>query len=303
MSPALALEFLLLAALWGSSFLFMRLGAAEFGALPTAGLRVALASLFLLPAFLVKGVWTDFRLRAKPILFVGLLNSGIPFALFAFAVMHITTGLTSILNATVPLTGALVAWLWLKDRPGGSRMLGLAIGFIGVILLVVGKSGFSPTGLAGGAEASTTLLAMGACLLATGCYGVAASFTKRYLTGAHPLATATGSQIGAALGLALPTIWFWPEAPVSLVAWGAMTAVALFCTSIAYILFFRIIAKAGPSKALTVTFLVPVFALLYGAYFLGETITPWMVFCGLVIVCGTALSTGLVRLGWLERAV
>jgi len=301
MSPTLALEFLALAALWGSSFLFMRLGAAEFGALPTAGLRVGLAALFLLPAFLIKGVWADFRLRAKPILFAGLLNSGIPFALLAFAVMHITTGLTAILNATVPLTGAVVAWLWLKDRPGASRLLGLAIGFIGVIFLVIGKSGFSATGVAGEADTATSLLAMGACLLATLCYGIAASFTKRYLTGAHPLATATGSQIGAALGLALPTLWLWPDAPASPGAWGAVAAVALLGTAIAYVLFFHIIAKAGPSKALTVTFLVPVFALLYGAFFLGENITPWMLICGLVIVCGTALSTGLLRLGWLER--
>ena len=302
MNPILALEFVLLAALWGSSFLFTRLGATEFGIVPTAGLRVMLAALFLLPVFLVKGVWADFRQRAKAILFVGLLNSGIPFMLFAFAVMHITTGLTSILNATVPLTGALVAWLWLKDRPGGSRMLGLAIGFAGVTLLVVGKSGFSATGVAGAGSAGITLLAMGACLLATLCYGLAASFTKRHLTGAHPLATATGSQIGASLGLAVPTLWFWPAEPVSFTAWAAVAAVALLCTSIAYILFFHIIEKAGPSKALTVTFLVPVFALGYGALFLSETITPWMVGCGLVIICGTALSTGMVRVRWLERA-
>ncbi|MCV0440482.1 MAG: DMT family transporter [Hydrogenophaga sp.] len=303
MTPALALEFVLLAALWGASFLFMHLGAAEFGALPTAGMRVTLAALFLLPAFLVKGVWADFRARARLILFVGLLNSGLPFALFAFAVLHISTGLSSILNATVPLSGALVAWLWLKDRPDGSRMLGLAIGFIGVTLLVLGKSGFSLPGAAGADDIATTLLAMGACLLATLCYGVAASFTKRYLTGAHPLATATGSQIGAALGLALPTIWFWPSQPASATAWGALLAVGLLCTAIAYILFFRIIAQAGPSRALTVTFLVPVFALFYGATLLGETITPWMVGCGMVIVCGTALATGLVKLRWLERAV
>jgi drug/metabolite transporter (DMT)-like permease len=305
MPPSLIAEFFLLAALWGSSFLFMRLGAAEFGPVPTAGLRVALAALFLLPVFLVRGVWADFVKRARPILFVGLLNSGIPFALFAFAVMHISTGLTSILNATVPLSGALVAWLWLKDRPGGSRMLGLLIGFAGVSLLVAGKSGFSAAGVTGfseGGSSVTSLLAMGACLLATLCYGLAASFTKRYLTGAHPLATATGSQIGAALGLALPTIWLWPAQPITFTAWSALAAVALLCTSLAYILFFRIIEQAGPSRALTVTFLVPVFALAYGAIFLNEQITAWMIGCGLVIVCGTALSTGLVRLRWLERA-
>jgi drug/metabolite transporter (DMT)-like permease len=269
MSPTLVFEFLLLAALWGSSFLFMRLGAAELGALPTAGLRVALAALFLLPVFLVSGVWRDFRRRARHILFVGLLNSGIPFALFAYAVMHISTGLTSILNATVPLTGALVAWAWLKDRPDAWRATGLAIGFLGVCLLVIGKSGFSLA--PGAASAGQALLAMLACLIATVCYGLAASFTKRHLTGVHPLATASGSQIGAGL------------------------AVALLCTSLAYILFFRIIAQAGPSKALTVTFLVPVFALLYGRIFLNEAITPWMVGCGLVIMAGTALSTGLLK--------
>lgn len=301
MNPALALEFILLAALWGASFLFMRLGAAEFGVLPTAGLRVALAAVFLLPVFLVPRVWADFRARAGRILFVGLLNSGIPFALFAFAVLHITTGLTSILNATVPLTGALVAWLWLKDRPGGSRMLGLAIGFVGVTLLVVGKSGFSAAGVAGEGSTAISLIAMGACLLATLCYGIAASYTKRYLTGTHPLASATGSQIGASLGLALPTIWFWPATPVSTGAWAAVAAVALLCTAIAYILYFRLIEKAGPSRALTVTFLIPVFALGYGVIFLNEAITPWMIGCGIVIVCGTALSTGLVRLRWLER--
>lgn len=301
MSPALIAEFILLAALWGSSFLFMRLGAAEFGALPTAGLRVMLAALFLLPVFLVKGVWADFRQRAKPILFVGLLNSGIPFVLFAFAVMHITTGLTSILNATVPLTGALVAWVWLKDRPSGSRTLGLAIGFIGVTLLVIGKSGFNAAGVPDTSSTGLTLLAMGACLLATLCYGLAASFTKRHLSGAHPLATAAGSQIGASLGLALPTLWLWPTHPVSPTGWAAMAAVALLCSAIAYVIFFRIIEKAGPSRALTVTFLVPVFALLYGAIFLGEAITPWMVLCGLVIMAGTALSTGLLRWNRLER--
>ena len=107
--------------------------------------------------------------------------------------------------------------------------------------------------------------------------------------------------MGATLGLALPTLWLWPDHGVSTTAWSAMAAVALLCTALAYILFFRIIEKAGPSKALTVTFLVPVFALLYGALFLNETITPWMVFCGLVIMVGTALSTGLVRWARLER--
>ena len=295
MSPTLIAEFVLLAALWGASFLFMHLGAAEFGALPTAGLRVSLAALFLLPVFLVKGVWASFRERAGKILLVGLLNSALPFMLFSYAVLHIATGLTAILNATVPLSGALVAWFWLKDKPDGSRILGLVIGFLGVALLVLGKSGFDMPFSGGTGSAGSTLIAMGACLLATLCYGLAASFTKRYLAGGQPLATAAGSQIGASLALALPMIWSWPAQPVSQTAWLAVAAVALLCTSVAYILFFHIIERAGPAKALTVTFLVPVFAMLYGAVFLNESITTWTLGCGVVILAGTALSTGMLR--------
>ena len=303
MSPTLIAEFFLLAALWGSSFLFMRLGAAEFGALPTAGLRVALATLCLLPVFLMQEVRWSFQKKAPAILFVGLLNSAIPFALFAFAVMHISTGLTSILNATVPLSGALVAWLWLRERPDGSRLLGLLLGFVGVCLLVLGKAGFDAAGRPASGGSALSLLAMGAALLATLCYGLAASFTKRYLQGVHPLATATGSQLGATLGLAIPMAVYWPAQPASATAWSALFAVALLCTAIAYILFFRIIAQAGPSKALTVTFLVPVFALFYGAMFLDESITLWMLFCGLVILGGTLLATGLWRIPRFTRSV
>ena len=296
MSLSLIAEFTLLAALWGASFLFMHLGAAEFGAFPTAGLRVGLAAVFLLPVFLIRGVWTDFRLRLRPILFVGLLNSALPFALYSYAVLHITTGLSAILNANVPLSGAVVAWLWLKDKPDASRALGLLVGFVGVALLVLGKTSVNANTPVAAASSATTLIAMGACLLATLCYGLAASFTKRHLAGAHPLATAAGSQIGATLGLLLPTLWFWPRQSVSPTAWAAVAAVALLCTAIAYILFFRIIEKAGPAKALTVTFLVPVFALLYGVMFLDEVITTWTMVCGVVILLGTALSTGFLRL-------
>lgn len=295
MSPTLVAEFVLLAALWGASFLFMHLGAAEFGAVPTAGLRVAFGTLFLLPVFLLPGVWGQFRRHAGAILFVGLLNSALPFALYAFAVLHIATGISAILNATVPLSGALVAWLWLKDRPGGLRSLGLLIGFAGVALLVLGKSGFNPAMAPAAGSMGLTLLAMGACLLATLCYGLAASFTKRHLAGIHPMATAAGSQIGASLVLVVPTLWFWPQQPVSSTAWWAVIALGLLCTAVAYVLFFRIIEAAGPAKALTVTFLVPVFALFYGALFLSETITGWTLICGAVILVGTALSTGLVR--------
>jgi drug/metabolite transporter (DMT)-like permease len=232
-----------------------------------------------------------FRRHWLAICMVGVLNSALPFMLFSFALLSITTGLSAILNATVPLFGALVAWLWLKDRPTGSRVLGLIIGFAGVAMLAWDKASFKP-GASGVAPAWAVL----ACLAATVCYALAASATKRYLTGLPPLVTATGSQIGSALLLALPAFWFWPEDLPSRQAWLAVAVVGVLCTGIAYILYFRLIEQAGPARALAVTFVVPVFAILYGALFLSEQVTSWMLVCGLVIVCGTALSTGLLKL-------
>ena len=288
MKKTILIDFVSLAAMWGASFLFMRMGAAEFGVFATAGLRVAIAAAFLTPILWFSGHWGELRRKAVAILFIGLLNSGIPFALFSYAVLSISTGLTSILNATVPLFGAVIAWLWLKDRPGNSRILGLLIGFGGVILLAGEKASFKPGG---------TGWAVLACLLASICYAFAASFTKRYLTGVHPLATATGSQIGATIGLALPTFWFWPSHMPGLTPWLALLALGVVCTGVAYILYFRLIERAGPARALAVTFVVPVFALIYGGLFLGEQLTLWMLVCGVIIVCGTALATGLLKFG------
>ena len=291
MSAAVAAEFILLAALWGASFLFMRLGTLEFGPLPTAGLRVAIASLALLPVMLSRGLWPQLRQHWKPVMICGLINSAIPFALFSFALLSISTGLSSILNATVPLFGALVAWLWLGDKPGASRTVGLVIGFIGVALLASGKASFKP-------DASGAVTAWGilACLLATISYAVAASFTRRYSSGLNSLMVATGSQIGAALGLALPTLLMWPAQAPSLKAWGALLALGTLCTAVAYVLFFRLIERLGPARAITVTFTIPVFAVFYGVTLLGETVTTWMLFCGVIVLCGTALATGLVKL-------
>ena len=285
-------DFVMLAAIWGSSFLFMRMATVEFGPLPTAAVRVAIAALFLLPIVWLRGLLPVLGKNWKRIFFIGLLNSGIPFACFSFALLSITTGLSAILNATVPMFGALIAWFWLKDRPTPSRMLGLLIGFAGVALLAWDKASFKPD--ASGVAPAWAVLA---CLLACICYGISASYTKRYLSGLPPLVTAAGSQIGATLGLALPALWLWPARMPGISAWLALLAVGVVCTGIAYILFFRLIENAGPPRALAVTFVVPVFAVLYGTLFLGESVTPWMLACAAVIVCGTALSTGLLKLG------
>ena len=284
-------DFLLLATIWGSSFLFMRTAALELGAWPTAALRVSIAALFLLPLMLARGHWGTLRQHWKPVLWVGVFNSGLPFALYAFAVVHITTGLSSILNATVPLFGAVVAWLWLGDKLSLSRTVGLCVGFGGVVLLAGGQASFKPND-SGVAPAWAVL----ACLAATTCYALSASFTKKYIPHLPPLVTATGSQIGATLALVVPALCFPPDHWPSATAWGALLVVGVMCTGVAYILYFRLIERAGPARSLTVTFLVPVFAIAYGVLFLGETVTAWMLLCGAVILAGTALSSGLVKL-------
>lgn len=281
-------ELLLLAAIWGGSFLFMRLGAAEFGPFALAGLRVLGASLLLVPLLLRRGEWGHMRRHWRSIAVVGIANSAVPFLCFAYAAQAITGGLSAIFNATTPLWGVLIGWAWLKDRPGHWRLAGLAVGFAGVLWLAWDKADFRP-----GAGGTHTALAVAACLLATGMYGLAANLTKRHLTGVPPLALATGSQLSATVVLAPLMLWHWPATPPGAVPWAAVVALALLCTGVAYILYFRLIAAIGATHALGVTYLIPAFAIAWGGLFLGETVDATMVgACGLILL-GTALVTGL----------
>ncbi|MEN9842754.1 MAG: putative inner rane transporter yiJE [Pseudomonadota bacterium] len=286
-APSWLGSFLLLGAIWGASFMFMQLTVVEFGPWLTAGLRVGIASLCLWPLLVKQGHTALLRQHWKKLWLVGMLNSGIPFACFSFALLHITTGLSSIMNATVPMLGALVAWLWLHDKPTPWRMLGWGLGAMGISLLAMDKAGFKTQ------DTSMQLWALAACLTATLCYGIAASFTKKYLQHLPPMLTATGSQLGAAAGLCVPALWHLPTTLPSLNAWMALLVLGVVCTGLAYVLYFKLIAEAGPSRTLSVTFLIPVFALGYGAWWLNERITPYMVGCGAVVLLGTALSMGL----------
>lgn len=290
------IDLVLLAALWGASFLLMRLGGAEFGALPTAFLRVAIGGLCLLPLVLRQGHGAQLKTRSGSFLVLGTLNSAVPFTLFSLAVMAISTSLTSVLNATTPLWAALIAWLWLGDALGARRWLGLFIGAAGTAMLALDKSALSPiqTSMAVAPDASfngyAQTLAVIACLLATFCYGIAANYTKRNFRDVPPLVLATASQFGAAVFLIIPAIFLWPKSMPSAQAWLAVLALGVFCTGIAYALYFRLIARAGAPRTLTVTFLIPVFATAYGSLFLNERITQGMLLWGGVILLGTAIA-------------
>jgi drug/metabolite transporter (DMT)-like permease len=274
----------LLAAIWGASFLFMRLGAHEFGAVPMAGVRVIGASLMLLPLLAMRQGLGELRSEWRRLLFLGLLNSALPFVLFGFAALSITAGMSSILNATTPLWGALVAWLWLSQGLALSRLLGMALGFAGVLYLSWDQASFKPGGSG---------WAIVACLLATLCYGTAANFSKQRLGHISPLAVATGSQLSASVTLAVPSMLLWPATSPGLQAWVSVALLAVLCSGVAYILYFRLMARIGPTNTMSVTFLLPVFAVLWGYSLLGEIFTMQMALgCGIVLL-GTALAVGV----------
>jgi drug/metabolite transporter (DMT)-like permease len=291
-------ELVALAAIWGASFLFMRIAVPEFGPLALTALRVGIATLCLLPLVLWHGHLRAMRTHWRAIAIVGLFNSALPFVLFGIAALAINAGLSSIYNATAPLWGAVIAWLWMRDKLSASRVLGLVIGFIGVVFLAWDKASFKP-----GEHGVSAGLAIGACLLATFSYGFAANYTKQRLAGVPPLAVAAGSQAAAAAALLLPGLWFAPQTMPSATSWGSVVVLAVLCTAVAYLLYFRLIAHLGAPRAITVTYLIPVFAVLWGALWLREEITLSMAAGCAVILVGTALASGLVTLPLRRSAV
>ena len=282
------LLFIVIAAIWGSSFLFMRVAGLEFGVFPSAGLRMAIGALVMLPLLAWRGLLGQMLSNWKPILFISFINAAIPFACFAFAVLHITTGLSAILNATVPMFSALVAWAWLGQRLTTWRALGIAIGFIGITLLVGEQAALKGDAL------WLSILAMLACLVAALCYGLSGNLIKERLSHLHPWVIAGGTMLGATLWLTIPAALTWPKTMPSVHAWGALMAVGVVCSAIAFMLYFTLLQRIDATKTQSVTYLIPVFALVYGVLFLDEHITLRMILCGAVVLVGTALATGLI---------
>ena len=278
-------DLILLAALWGASFLFMRIATPEFGTFALIELRVAIAALFLTPLLLTHGAMAELRSNWRPICAVGVLNSAIPFCLLAYSTLYLSAGFAAIVNASSPLFGGLIAWLWLRERLNHSRTAGLLIGFAGVVVLVWDKVSlqFDHAGAA-----------IGAAILGSAFYGLAANYARKYVPRTSPRVVAAGSQIGAALLLLPPALWLWPDNPISMRAWVSVILMGTLSTGIAYILYFRLIASVGPVRAITVTFLVPVFAVIWGVLLIDESLTRDMLIGSAVILTGTALATGLI---------
>jgi drug/metabolite transporter (DMT)-like permease len=279
---------LLLGALWGASYMFIRVAVPALGPFALMGLRVALAAsvLALYAAFLVRDL-PKFRSRWREFLIVGATNSAVPFTLIAAAEIELTASLAAILNSTTALFAAAVAAVWIGEALTMKKVFGLVMGLVGVAVLV----GWDPIPLN-----SIVLLSVGAMLAASLSYAIGGVYVKRTFAGVPPLAMAIGQQAGAAvLLLPLAAVSLPEEAPPLPAALSAL-ALTLLSTAVAYLLYFRLIENVGPTKTLTVTFLIPVFGLLFGVVLLGEPVGVGTLVGFGIILYSVALVTE-VRLG------
>ena len=284
MSSRSAIMFVLLAAIWGSSFMFMRIAAPEFGAIWTAQLRVGLASIALLAyVFLTKRQYF-FLSHWKHFWVGGFFNSGFPFLMFAYAALHIPAGYSAILNAIVPLWAAVFSALLLGERLTWRVAAGSAIAMLGVGLMV--KLG--PVQLT-----IETLLGVAACVIATASYGFAGTWIKKYLVGVPGYVNATNSQVFAALSLLPFTAASGAPLQVSGNAWFALLILAVLCSAFAYLLFFKLLSTMSITQVSSVTFLVPAFGLLWGWVFLNEPITMGTISGFALVLTATALIMGI----------
>ena len=295
MSAANFLKLIVLAAIWGGSFLFMRVAAPVLGPVLLIQCRVALAAVFLLGLALLGRKPLDVRTHWKHFLILGLVNTALPFTLFAWAAQVLPASLESVLNATAPIWGAILGALWTRTLPSLKTAAGLILGIAGVAILV----GFDAGGMT-----PPVLLAAGGALLAAGCYAVAALYSKAAKS-VDAFSNAHGSMWAATLWLA-PVTPFFPAHLASGAGPGVWVALSvlllgILCSGVAYIIYFGLMDAVGASQTLSVTFLIPVFGILWGNLFLHEPVSPHMVLGGLVVLVGTALITGFNPTALLRR--
>ena len=271
---------ILLAALWGGSFLFLRIASPVLGPVWLIALRVLIAGLVLLPLVARRGQLAELRRQWRLLLLVGFLNAAAPFTLLAYSALELTAGMTSILNATVPIFAALVGFLVYSDPLDARRGSGILLGFLGVLVLVGMPQGDVPL----------PLLPVIAGLVAALSYVFAANLAKRRLVHIPGLVFVTGSQLGAA-ALMLPLLpWFVPQVMPGPGVVASVLALAVLCTSLAFLIYFRLLREVGPVRTLTVTYLIPVFAIAWGALLLDEALTSNMLFGGVLVLLGVSLA-------------
>jgi drug/metabolite transporter (DMT)-like permease len=267
-----------LAAIWGGSFIFLRVLAPVLGPVLTAATRVLIAGAALVLYCRVTGFDTQLRRYWREYVVIGIVNSALPFLLYAFAALHIPASYSVILNCAAPLFAAMLAAVFLGERLTVTKLAGLAAGALGVAL-VSNAGPVVPDFWFG--------IAVAACLAGAFCYAAAGVYMKRRAGSTKPLAVAGWSQLFAGLVL-LPLAPFAPmRGELTALVLGNVLVLALLCSAIAYLLYYRLIADVGPTRAVAVTLLMPAFGMLWGALFLDETITLSMIAGCALIVGGT----------------
>lgn len=272
----------LLAAIWGAAFIFLRVAAPVLGPAWTAEIRVLLGGLALLAWFRMGGFNPELRRHARPYLLLGTVNIAIPFVLYSYAAMHAPASLLSIINATAPIFGLVWSAALGDERVTLRKAAGLFLGVAGVALIA------QPAGVAASPQFTWAMAAaLGACC----CYGITGVLMKRFAFGASPRGMAAGNQLAAALVL-LPLLPLLPPlaAPSALVI-ANLLALALLASGVAFVLYFRLIADVGATRALTVTYLIPLFGVLWGWLFLGEALPASALGGGALVLAGTILVT------------
>ncbi len=277
---------LALSAIWGSSFIFIRYLAPVIGPVATADLRMLIAGLALVLFFLPARIVPGWRKNFRHYLVIGLLNSAIPFVLYSFGALVLPAAMEAIFNSMSPMFGAVFAALWLGEKLNARKIAGLALGIGGVAAM---------SSLSGLSFDLPVVLAVIGCVLAPLCYGLAGIYIRARASGIRPIAIAGGSQLFGGLAL-LPFLGL--SAPAASALSGRLAlivaAFALLCSAVAYIIYYKLIADVGPTRALTVTFLIPVFAMGWGRM-LGEPVSLSMVVGAAVILAGTWLVAGRGR--------
>ena len=287
MNPVDIVRLLSLAAIWGASFLFMRIIAPVIGTIPTAFFRVSIAATGLLLILGLMRISWDFKGKLKTVMLLGVINSGIPATLYSVAAQVLPAGYSAIFNATTPLMGVLIGGLFFHERLTGAKLGGVFLGLFGVGVLT-----------RAGPVAFDMQLLMGAlaCLLATTCYGFAGFLARRWLDQAGGLdsrLSALGSMLGATLFL-LPLFGYSviSQPPASWGGWDvwlSLLGLGLVCTALAYIVYFRLLSSVGPVRSMTTTFLIPPFGVLWGALLLGEPLSMAHVYGGVLIAAAVLL--------------
>lgn len=291
--PALEdyLVLILLSAIWGASFLFLRITSPVFGPFFLIEMRVASALLVLLPVCIALRKQHEIVENWRPILMLSLCNMTVPFCLLAYATMSIGAGFASIINATVPFFTAILAFILWQQRLAFTAIAGMLIGFIGVVLLMLDYS--APL------SADAGLLAIGAGILGSAFYGLAINLMAHYLPKVSGVAVTTGSLLFSSVILLPLALWQMPATMPTGSIWLSVLSLGIICTGFAFVLFYRLISRIGSNLAVTNTFLIPLFSLFWANIFLAEDVTLFMLFACTLVLAGVALTTG--SLGRLVR--